>query len=72
VSDGLNIHKSESLVRLVAKACDIDIDLGEKGKQGILKNMESRTKFFNRVPAIFGKDSIGDLRLSWINNGLSY
>jgi len=47
VSDGLNIHKSESLVRLVAKACDIDIDLGEKGKYGILKNMESRTEFLN-------------------------
>ena len=47
VSDGLNVHKSESLVRLVAKACDIDIDLGKKGKKGILKNMETRTEFLH-------------------------
>jgi hypothetical protein len=47
VSDGLNTHKSESLVKLVAKACDIDIGLGKKGKNGILKNMKSRTEFLH-------------------------
>ena len=45
VADGLNTHKSETLVRFVAEACGIDEDLGGKGKQGILKNMESRAEF---------------------------
>jgi len=43
VVDQLNTHKSESLVLLVATLCGlIDIDLGVKGKSGILKNMETR------------------------------
>ena len=41
----LNIHKSESLVRLVAKACQIHTPLGEKGKKGILLSMASRAAF---------------------------
>jgi len=45
VADGLNIHKSESLVRFVAETCGIDIDLGIKGKKGILKNMKTRSEF---------------------------
>lgn len=48
VCDGLNTHKSESLVRFVAEICGIDTDLGEKGKRGILKNMESRAKFLHQ------------------------
>lgn len=47
VCDGLNTHKSESLVKLVADACGMDIDLGEKGKRGILKNMDSRAEFLH-------------------------
>ncbi|MEM9219068.1 MAG: IS630 family transposase [Cyanobacteria bacterium P01_F01_bin.150] len=38
----LNTHKSESLVRLVARHCAINDDLGDKGKSGILKSMNSR------------------------------
>jgi putative transposase len=45
VTDQLNTHKSESLVRLVATNCGIDIDLGVKGKSGILHSMQSRAAF---------------------------
>ncbi len=45
VMDQLNTHKSESLVRLVAKRCGLDDDLGVKGKHGILKTMATRKKF---------------------------
>jgi len=37
VVDGLNTHKSETLVRMVAKHEDLDIDPEIKGKYGILK-----------------------------------
>jgi len=47
VCDGLNTHQSESLVRYVAKACGLEDDLGQKGKSGILKNMESRRNFLH-------------------------
>lgn len=47
VCDGLNTHKSESLVRFVSEACSIDAQLGEKGKRGILKSMESRAGFLH-------------------------
>lgn len=47
VCDGLNTHKSESLVRFVAEACGIDSQLGQKGKSGILKSMESRADFLH-------------------------
>ena len=47
VGDGLNTHKSESLVRFVADACEIDIDLGVKGKSGILKSMKTRSEFLH-------------------------
>lgn len=46
VADQLNTHKSETLVRLIAKECQIDEKLlGEKGKSGILKDQNSRMKF---------------------------
>jgi hypothetical protein len=47
ISDGLNTHKSESLVRLVADLCDIKDDLGKKGQEGILKNMATREAFLH-------------------------
>lgn len=45
VVDNLNTHCSESLVKLVAEKCEMNIDLGIKGKKGILKSMKTRTKF---------------------------
>jgi transposase len=46
VTDQLNIHLSEGLVLLVARACGIaEGTLGKKGKSGILKSVASRKKF---------------------------
>jgi transposase len=45
VMDCLNTHQSEALVRLVAKLESDSIDLGQKGKSGILKSMPSRAEF---------------------------
>lgn len=48
VVDQLNIHQSESLVRLVAAESDLDdTELGIKGKSGILKSMKSRAEFLS-------------------------
>jgi len=47
VTDNLNIHSSASLVRWVAQESDLDIDLGIKGKSGILKNRQSRAAFLS-------------------------
>ena len=45
VVDNLNIHQSESLVRWVAAESDLALDLGEKGKAGILHTQASRAAF---------------------------
>jgi hypothetical protein len=47
VSDNLNIHMSESLVRYVAEESDLDVVLGVKGKSGILKSKASRAEFLS-------------------------
>ncbi len=45
IADNLNTHGSASLVRYVAEACNVDEDLGVKGRHGILQSMASRRKF---------------------------
>jgi transposase len=45
IVDQLNTHQSEGLVRLVAEVCQIDTDLGVKGKSGILQSMKTRKVF---------------------------
>jgi hypothetical protein len=47
VVDNLNIHLSEALVRWVAAASDLEIELGEKGKRGILHTKQSRAAFLS-------------------------
>jgi hypothetical protein len=45
ITEQLNIHQSERLVRLVAARCGITTDLGEKGQAGILQSLASRAAF---------------------------
>jgi transposase len=45
VMDCLNTHQSASLVRLVAQDEGTTVDLGIKGKSGILQSMATRTAF---------------------------
>jgi transposase len=47
IVDQLNTHQSETLVRLVARRCQIEADLGQKGQSGILKSMPSRAAFLS-------------------------
>jgi len=47
VTDNLNTHWSESVVRWVASESDMDHDLGVKGETGILHNRQSRTAFLS-------------------------
>jgi transposase len=47
IVDNLNIHGSESLVKLVAEACDDSRDLGKKGRRGVLKSVASRQAFLS-------------------------
>lgn len=47
VLDNLDTHRSESLVRWVAAESDLMINLGEKGKEGILHNRQSRAAFLS-------------------------
>jgi transposase len=45
VVDQLNIHQSEDLVKLVAKECNIELELDRKGNLKHIKSMASRRAF---------------------------
>ena len=45
IADQLNTHKSELLVKWVAKEIGFEGDLGKKGRKGILKSMDTRRDF---------------------------
>jgi transposase len=47
INDNLNTHMSASLVRYVTEESDLAIDLGVKGKSGILKSKASRAAFLS-------------------------
>lgn len=47
VTDQLNTHQSETLVRLVAEQCSIEEELGSKGKSGHLASMKTRATFLS-------------------------
>jgi hypothetical protein len=47
VVDNLDIHRSESLVRWVAHVSGLDVDLGVKGKSGVLHNRQTRATFLS-------------------------
>lgn len=47
ITDQLNTHQSEALVRLVAERCGLTDDLGVKGKTGVLESMPSRAAFLS-------------------------
>ena len=47
VTDQLNTHPSETLVRLVAARCGLADDLGEKGTAGVLRSMATRAAFLS-------------------------
>jgi hypothetical protein len=66
VSDQLNTHQSESLVRLVADRCGISDDLGVKGESGVLQSMASRAAFLrektHRIQFVYVRK-----HTSWLN-----
>ncbi|HEY0378530.1 MAG TPA: transposase, partial [Pyrinomonadaceae bacterium] len=45
VVDQLNIHQSEDLVKLVAKECNIELELDRKGNLKHIKSLASRRAF---------------------------
>lgn len=65
--DQVNTHKSESLVRYVAKAIGDDQDLGRKGASGILQSMATRQVYL-RDPSHRLRFVYTPKHCSWLNS----
>jgi transposase len=66
VADNLTTHVSETLVRYVAKVCEIEDELGVKGKKGILKSVATRRVFLTN-PAHRIRFVYVPKHTSWLN-----
>jgi transposase len=66
VADQLNTHKSESLVKWIAKEINYKGDLGKKNYKGILKDQQSRKQFLeNQTHRI--RFAYTPKHCSWVN-----
>ncbi len=66
IADNLTTHVSEALVRLVAEKENLDVDLGVKGKRGILHDVDSRRAFLTD-PAHRIRFAYTPKHCSWLN-----
>ncbi len=66
VMDCLNTHQSEALVRIAAGLEPEPLELGEKGKSGILKSMATRSEFL-KDPAHRLVVHLTPKHCSWLN-----
>lgn len=66
VVDGLNTHMSETLVKVVNQRCELGLELGIKGKSGILKSKRSRRAFLES-PAHRIRFVYTPKHCSWLN-----
>ena len=66
VVDNWNIHGSETLVKLVAKACEITTAPGKKGVRGVLGSVASRQAFLSE-PGHRSRFVYTPKHSSWLN-----